>query len=177
MKAYPYTIEELLGNLNDFDLKHTTSQLHVAGDAELFRTGRRVAVVGSRNASELGIQHTRIVVKELVEREFIIVRGLARGIDTVVHNVEIEFGGKTAEVLGMPIRRKRKKAGNESDLPKPISGNLLSSKRHLPWRSRVQSSCKCRKLNENLNFSIVSVVIQPPRRQTDLNIVEIHFSC
>ncbi|HEV51759.1 MAG TPA: DNA-processing protein DprA, partial [Thermoprotei archaeon] len=43
--------------------------------------------------------------KELVKGDIITVSGLARGIDTAVHEATLEFGGKTVAVLGTPLDR------------------------------------------------------------------------
>lgn len=100
---HTYETSELLGQLNERELKHAPSALHVAGDVELLRRGYRVAVAGSREATVRGIRRTRILVKELVDRDFVVVSGLARGVDTASHHAAIEFGGNTVAVLGTPL--------------------------------------------------------------------------
>ena len=73
------------------------------GDLSLLSNAYRlVSVVGSRECTEYGIAKTREVVKELA-KEYIIVSGMARGIDTVAHQTAIEMGAKTIAVLGTGI--------------------------------------------------------------------------
>ena len=103
MKTASYTPDELLGQLNEVERKNAPKLLHVAGDAELLRAGRRVSVVGSRRVSDVGLKRARSLVKELVRRRIIVVSGLAAGIDTAAHTAAIEFGGRTVAVLGTPL--------------------------------------------------------------------------
>lgn len=59
----------------------------------------KLAVVGSRHTSETGIQSVKKVLTELNNR-FVIVSGLARGIDTVAHVAALKNGGATIAVIG-----------------------------------------------------------------------------
>lgn len=51
-----------------------------------------VAVVGSRNASAAGLKFTATLAHELGEAGFVVVSGLARGIDTAAHQASLETG-------------------------------------------------------------------------------------
>ncbi len=51
-----------------------------------------VAVVGSRNASAAGLKFTATLARELGEAGFVVVSGLARGIDTSAHQASLESG-------------------------------------------------------------------------------------
>jgi len=62
-----------------------------------------VAVVGSRKPSEEGIARTRRLVKNLVDRGYVVASGLATGIDTAAHTAAIEAGGLTMAVIGTPL--------------------------------------------------------------------------
>ena len=72
-------------------------QLH-EGDA------RSVAVVGTREASELGLAQASKMAAMLAEREVTVLSGLARGIDTAAHRACLAAGGRTIAVLGSGIR-------------------------------------------------------------------------
>lgn len=100
-----YTIEELLGPLNEVEKKNAPADLFVAGDVGLLRTGRRVSVVGSRSASKEGLARTAKLARLLVGRGVVVVSGLAEGIDTVAHTTAMEAGGRTIAVLGTPIEK------------------------------------------------------------------------
>jgi DNA processing protein len=51
-----------------------------------------VALVGSRNASGLGLKFTETLARELGEAGFVIVSGLARGVDTAAHRASLRTG-------------------------------------------------------------------------------------
>lgn len=63
----------------------------------------RVAVVGSRNATNYGKDMTKYIVSELAKRSIDIVSGMALGIDAVAHRTALEYGAKTYAVLGNGI--------------------------------------------------------------------------
>lgn len=94
---------ELLGPLNAVEAKHAPKQLWAAGDVTLLESGSRVSVVGSRGVSQQGVNRTTKLVRALVERQMIVVSGLAQGVDTVAHTTAIEAGGRTIAVLGTPL--------------------------------------------------------------------------
>ena len=62
-----------------------------------------VAVVGTREPSDEGRARARKLVKRLVEDNFTVVSGLAKGSDTEVHRTAIEHGGRTIAVIGTPL--------------------------------------------------------------------------
>lgn len=76
--------------------------LSVLGRAELL-TQDALAVVGSRNASANGQKMTERLVRDLGSTGLVIISGLARGIDTVVHQHSLDTG--TIAVLGGGIDR------------------------------------------------------------------------
>lgn len=66
---------------------------------------RALAVVGTRKASQEGLELAHKVAYELATRSVTVVSGLARGIDTVAHQAALEAGGRTIAVLGTGILR------------------------------------------------------------------------
>lgn len=94
---------EALGGLNEWESIHAPVELYLQGDVGLLRRHPRVAVVGSRRASEAGLRRTRDLVKVLVSKGIVIVSGLAEGIDTAAHHAAIDAGGRTIAVLGTPL--------------------------------------------------------------------------
>ena len=84
------------------DAKHPVELLYYRGAWELSET-RCMAVVGSREPSEDGIKRATRLARELVERDFTVVSGLARGIDVAAHSAAIARGGRTIAVVGTPL--------------------------------------------------------------------------
>jgi DNA processing protein len=93
---------DLLGPLNDVEHKNAPDTLHVAGRIEVFDSGRRVSVVGTRKPTPEGIACAKALVQALTSRRMVVVSGLAAGIDTVAHMAALQ-GGCTLAVLGTPL--------------------------------------------------------------------------
>ncbi|UCC48121.1 MAG: DNA-processing protein DprA [Gemmatimonadota bacterium] len=73
--------------------------LHVQGRLELLeRPG--IAVVGTRCHTTYGRDATVSIVLGLVRAGYVIVSGLARGIDSIAHRTALDVGGDTVGVLG-----------------------------------------------------------------------------
>ncbi len=87
---------------------------------------RSVAVVGTRDASDEGIESARRMASLLAQHEVTVLSGLARGIDTAAHEETLARGGRTIAVLGTGILRCYPK--ENSDLAERIvrSGALVS---------------------------------------------------
>ncbi|MGC1679635.1 MAG: DNA-processing protein DprA [Candidatus Binataceae bacterium] len=64
---------------------------------------RCVAVVGARAASDAGRRMARRIGFELAAQGFIVVSGLARGIDAEAHQGALDAGGKTIAILGCGV--------------------------------------------------------------------------
>ncbi len=77
-------------------------EIYIRGNKELLNKPG-LAVVGTRRATEYGIRATREIVRGLVSANFVIVSGLALGIDTVAHQTALENNIPTIAVLGSSI--------------------------------------------------------------------------
>ena len=73
--------------------------LFYKGDLNLINE-KTIGVIGSRYNSKFGNYYTNNLVKDLVENKYVIVSGLAKGIDSLSHRACLENGGKTIAVLG-----------------------------------------------------------------------------
>ena len=118
--------------------------LWVLGDAGLLQSPM-IALVGARNASSLGTRMARKLGGELTEAGFVVVSGLARGVDTAAHLAALE-GGTIAvmaggvdviypsenAVLGQEIGEKGLRLSEQ-----PV--NLQPQARHFPTRNRIIS--------------------------------------
>lgn len=75
--------------------------LFYKGDKNLlYDKGVNIGVVGSRKHTEYGKKVTEKLVKDLVDRKVTIISGLAKGIDSISHNIALDNNGKTIAVLG-----------------------------------------------------------------------------
>lgn len=99
------SIEEVVGPLDERERRNAPLRLFYSGDRSLLERGRRVAVVGSRQANAEDRDCARRWTEALVERGIVVVSGLAEGIDTVAHRTAAERGGSTVAVLGTPLDR------------------------------------------------------------------------
>ncbi len=73
--------------------------LYLKGDINILK-GNCIAIVGSRNASYYGKKVAFKLAGQLARRGFVIVSGLASGIDSYAHKGALSVGGKTIAVLG-----------------------------------------------------------------------------
>ncbi|WP_037807084.1 DNA-processing protein DprA [Streptomyces sp. NRRL F-2580] len=66
---------------------------------------RSVAVVGTRQVSDIGLSRAKRASRELGEAGYCITSGLARGVDTAAHQTALHFGRRTIAVIGTGITR------------------------------------------------------------------------
>jgi DNA processing protein len=71
----------------------------VLGDISILKE-TLIAVVGSRKAAANSSKFAQLLSRDLCRAGYVIVSGLAIGIDSVAHNTTIEEGGHTVAVLG-----------------------------------------------------------------------------
>lgn len=81
------------------DLEDPPPFLYCKGNLSLLKSTRAIAVVGTRNNSPKGALIATRTVEAFHNRKFIIVSGLALGIDTVAHSAALKFGAPTVAVL------------------------------------------------------------------------------
>ena len=86
------------------DAEYPVSFLYARGNINLLERPS-IAVIGTRKASQEGMARTKKLVKYLVENDYVIVSGLADGIDSIAHRTAIESGGDTIAIIGVPISR------------------------------------------------------------------------
>ena len=104
-KISTYTLEELIGPLNDVEKKYAPKQLYVAGQLQIPLPSPRAAVIGSRKPSLKGLNAASSIAKVLAQHKVIVVSGLAEGIDSAAHKGAIAANGHTIAVLGTPLDR------------------------------------------------------------------------
>ncbi|MBF4502251.1 DNA-processing protein DprA [Savagea sp. SN6] len=122
---FKYDVNELTKLLPD---KVMPLFMYSKGDCSLLNDNKkRVAIVGTRHPSNKAVAITEKIAKEFVEDNYIIVSGLAEGIDTISHETAILNKGKTIAIL--PTNFKKIYPKHNKELAKIISdeGLLLTS--------------------------------------------------
>lgn len=77
--------------------------LYYRGNIELLKDIFALAIVGTRKITPYGKLAAHKIIPELVKAEFIIVSGLAMGVDALAHEITLEHKGKAIAVLGTGI--------------------------------------------------------------------------
>ncbi|WP_373635134.1 DNA-processing protein DprA [Yoonia sp. SS1-5] len=128
-----------LGNIPD-----APPLLWAIGRIELLRQPI-VALVGARNASSLGTRMAKRLADELTRAGYVVVSGLARGIDTAAHIGSLDSGTIAVQAGGVDVVYPAENAQLTHDIGK--KGLRLSEKpmgqqpqaRHFPARNRIVS--------------------------------------
>jgi len=114
---------------------------------EIPKNSNFLSVVGTRKISSYGKLAIEKLLKNLIPYHFVIISGLALGVDTLGHKIALDEGGKTIAVLGTGLDRIFP-AINKSLSQKIIQNGALISeyplgtpplKHHFPWRNRIIS--------------------------------------
>ncbi|KUP07098.1 DNA-binding protein [Bacillus coahuilensis m2-6] len=77
--------------------------LYGKGNMNLLHTAKSLAIVGSRKGNDYGYEVVNSWVPHLIKQDFVIVSGLASGIDSFVHERTLNYEGSTIAVLGNGI--------------------------------------------------------------------------
>ena len=83
-----------------FKLPNLPLALYVRGDLDCLKNKISIAVVGAREASDIGARIARALSASLSRSGAIIVSGAAKGIDSAAHNGALDAGANTVAVLG-----------------------------------------------------------------------------
>ncbi|MEN8245049.1 MAG: DNA-processing protein DprA [Thermodesulfobacteriota bacterium] len=124
-----------------------------------------VAMVGSRNATDYGIQTTLRLGRDLAALGITVVSGMARGIDTAAHRGALACQGMTVAVLGSGLERiypaeNRKLFHEIAQTGAVVSEFPLHAEpeaHHFPMRNRVISG-----------MSLGTVIVEATRRSGSL---------
>jgi DNA processing protein len=116
----------------------------IRGDLSLFKR-RSVAIVGARNASALGLRTARRLSRELSASDYVIVSGLARGVDAAAHEASIA-GGTIAVLAGgldCPYPPENldlfNRIAEEGALVSEVPFGIEPTSKHFPRRNRLIS--------------------------------------
>ena len=81
------------------DIPDPPSVLYYRGDLSLIDQ-KSIAIVGSRKCTGYGAKVVDLFVKQLAPHNFVIISGMAFGIDEAAHKAAIEYNAKTIAVMG-----------------------------------------------------------------------------
>lgn len=118
---------------------------------------RSVAVVGTRDATDLGLSRARMVARELSEAGYTISSGLARGVDSAAHRTALHFERRTIAVIGTGITRCYPK--ENFDLAEEIAEQGLITSQFWPSRPPGRDTFP-RRNHVTSGISLGSVVIE-----------------
>lgn len=77
--------------------------VYIKGEVSLLSSARIVGVVGTRKVTDYGREVTQQLTGELVNEGFVIVSGLALGVDGIAHKTALDANGQTIAVLGSGV--------------------------------------------------------------------------
>lgn len=83
-----------------FKLPNLPLVLYVRGNLDCLKNKISIAIVGAREASDIGLRIARALSASLSRSGALIVSGAARGIDSAAHTGALNVGAKTVAVLG-----------------------------------------------------------------------------
>ena len=126
------------------DIPDCPPLLWIMGDPALLARPM-IALVGARNASSLGTRMARSLAADLSARGYLIVSGLARGIDTAAHLGSVERGTVAVMAGGVDVIYPAENTKLAGDIlatglrlsEQPIG--LIPQARHFPSRNRLVS--------------------------------------
>ena len=104
-----------------------------------------IALVGARNASSLGTRMAKRLAEELTEAGFVVVSGLARGIDTAAHHGALAGGTVAVQAGGVDVIYPAENTQLAHDIGKAglrlseMPMGLQPQARHFPARNRIIS--------------------------------------
>jgi len=118
--------------------------LWVMGDPAIL-SRPMLAVVGARNASSLGGRMARALARDLGEAGYVIISGLARGIDTVAHTATLGTGTLAVQAGGVDVIYPIENSSLAAEIAarglriseQPMG--LVPQARHFPRRNRIIS--------------------------------------
>ena len=113
-----------------------------------------VAIIGSRNASAIGMRFARQIAGELGDAGYTVVSGLARGIDTSAHHGALETG--TVAVLGGGVDHVYPKQNSEL-YQEMVEKGALVSESPLGYRATARDFPRRNRIISGLSMGVVVI--------------------
>lgn len=133
-EAYPTSLRQL---------RFPPWVLFYQGNLDLLKQSG-MTVVGSRNMNEYARSMTQAVTARLSDR-FVIISGLAKGVDACAHSEAISHQGKTIGVIGSGLKTHYPSVNERLYRRMAVDQLILSEypwqvgvrREHFPWRNRI----------------------------------------
>mgnify|MGYP002620796013 FL=1 len=77
--------------------------LYAKGNTKLLKSLKKISIIGSRNCSEYGKMVTQKLSYMLAKKDYTIVSGMAKGIDSYAHKGTLTAKGNTIAILGSGV--------------------------------------------------------------------------
>src|SRR5699024_862261 len=121
--------------------------IYAKGNLNLLKETKSLSVIGTRNPTINGKYKVNHFVTPLVEKDWIIVSGMARGIDSFAHQKALELKGLTISVLGSGFNHIYPKENinlfnkikNYGLVISEYAPNIKPKRHHFPERNRIIS--------------------------------------
>src|SRR5699024_8437654 len=81
-------------------IKDSPLVLYAAGNIQLLNMTPSLSVIGTRNPSMEAVPKLRHILTHPIQKGWVIVSGMAKGIDSLAHQLTLNMKGKTIAVLG-----------------------------------------------------------------------------
>lgn len=141
-KEYPISLKQL---------RYPPFVLFYKGNPELLNQ-KGVSIIGSRQPESYGVEMTKQIVRSC-DRSYVIVSGLAKGIDAIAHQEALNTSRKTIGIIGCGIDRiyplenaqLYQDLSNHGLILSEYPGFTPPRKHHFPFRNRLIAalSAKC----------------------------------
>lgn len=131
-----------------WDLPDPPPVLWTIGDQSLLKRPA-IALVGARNASAIGRRMAAKLARELGALGYVVISGLARGIDMAAHDAALETGTIAIQAGGVDVIYPKESAeltekiGNTGLRISEMPMQLAPQARHFPRRNRIISGLAC----------------------------------
>lgn len=137
--------------------------LAVVGGTDL-DLARSVGMVGARNASSAGQKMTGILARDLGSAGFVVVSGLARGIDAAAHRASLETGTVAVLAGGMDRIYPEENTPLAEDIV--AQGGMLVTEMPMGWEPRARDFPRRNRLVSGLSLGVV--VVEAAKRSGSL---------
>ena len=123
-----------------------------------------ISIVGARNASIAGQRLTERFAKGFGDKGYVVVSGLARGIDTAAHRASLDGGTIAVFAGGLKVIAPEENERLASDIV--ASGGLWITEQPIDWQPRAQDFPKRNRIIAGL--SSATLVVEAARRSGSL---------